>query len=163
QGFEGRTHFINASGQTVKMVWVIGFAWVVWIKVRHGHDRNDLAGVDVGNQASGGLGLVLFARINELVTQRILYAQVDCKFDRPLQWVGRETCHMQCGETLSIQPLFNSGDTLVVDIHMANLMRDHRSIGIDALVLRKEADAWYPESVNFQLLAWRNLALEPHK
>src|SRR5215510_5984344 len=130
------------------MVWVIGFAWVVWIKVRHGYDRNDLARVDVGNQASGGLGLVLFARINELVTQRILYAQVDCKFDRPLQWVGRETCHM------------HSGETLVVDIHMANLMGDHRSIGIDALVLRKEADAWYPESVNFQLLAWRNLALE---
>src|SRR5262249_19982080 len=158
---EGGTHFIDAGGQTVETIRIIGFARIIRIEIRFGDHCNDLTGIDVGDHTGRSLGFILFTRSDELVPQRILYAQVDCKFDRPLQLIGGEARHMQRSETLSIKPFFNSGDPLVVDVHMANLVRDDRPAWIDTFVLRKQADAGNAEAMNFRLLAWRDLALEP--
>ena len=68
---------------------------------------------------------------------------------------------MQRGEPLPVQPFLDAGDALVVDIHVADLVRDHRPVGIDALVLGEEADAGNAEPVDLLLLLGADLALEP--
>jgi hypothetical protein len=76
-----------------------------------------------------------FSRGDELLAQRVLHAQIEREFDRLLQAVGGETSQMQRGEPLPVDPLLDTGNALVVDIHMPDLVRDHSAIGIDALVL----------------------------
>ena len=131
------------------------------IEVRLRHHRDDLAGVDVGDDAGGGLRLEFLARRDELVAQRVLHAQIERELDRLLQPVGGEPRHVQRGEPLPVEPLLDAGDALVVDIHVADLVRDHRPVRIDALVLGEEADAGNAEPVDFLLLLRRDFALEP--
>ncbi len=107
------------------------------------------------------LALIFFARGDELVAQRELHAQIEREIDRPLQLVGGKPRHVQRGEPLPIEPLLDAGDALVVDVHVADLVRDHRPVGIDALVLGQEADAGNAEPMDLLLLARRDLALEP--
>src|SRR5262249_23940077 len=95
--------------------------------------------------------------------QRVLYAKIDRKIDWPLQLIGGKTCHVQSGEALPIQPFFNAGDALVVDVHMADFMCDHRPVGIDTLVLGQEAKAGNTETMDLLQLAGCNFALEPDK
>ena len=68
------------------------------------------------------LALYFSRASDQFVAQRILHAQIDREIDRPLQLIGGKTCHVQRGEALAIQPLFDAGDALVVDVHMADLM-----------------------------------------
>ena len=68
---------------------------------------------------------------------------------------------MQRGEPLPVQPFLDAGDALVVDIHMADLMGDHRAVRIDSLVLCEKADTGNAEPVNLLLLARRDFTLEP--
>ncbi len=98
---------------------------------------------------------------HQLLAQRVLHAQIDGQIDRTLQLVGCKPRHVQRGEPLPIEPLLDAGDALVVDVHVADLVRHDRPVWIDALVLGQEADTRDPEPVNFALLAGRDLALEP--
>jgi hypothetical protein len=67
----------------------------------------------------------------------------------------------ESSETIVIEPFFDAGDTLVIDVDEADQVRDLVAGGIDALVLAQEADAGNAEAVNFLLLLRRDLALEP--
>ena len=102
--------------------------------------------------AGRGLGLELLARLDEFVAQRELHAQIERELHRPLQPVGGEPRHVQRGEPLPVQPFLDAGDALVVDIDVADLVRDHRPVRIDALVLGEEADAGNAEPVDLLLL-----------
>jgi hypothetical protein len=62
---------------------------IVRIEVRQRHHGDDLAGLDVGDEAGGRLGLVFFLGLEQFVAQRVLDAQIDRQFDRPLQAVRR--------------------------------------------------------------------------
>ena len=77
-------------------------------------------------QAGGGLGLELVARRDQLVAQRVLHAQIDGELDRLLQPVGGEPRHVQVGEPAAVEPLLDAGDALVVDVDVADHVRDHR-------------------------------------
>ena len=90
-----------------------------------------------------------------------MHAQIERELHRLLQPVGGKSRHMQRGEPLPVQPLLDAGDALVVDIDVADLVRHHRAVRIDALVLGQEADAGNAEPVNLLLLLGTDLALEP--
>ena len=161
QDLEGRAHLVDAGGQPVDARRIVGFLRIVRIEVRLRHHRDDLAGVDVEDQAGRRLGLELLARLDELVAHRELHAQIEGEIDRALQAVAGEPGHVQRGEPLPVEPLLHAGDALVVDVHQADLVRDDRAVRIDALVLGQEADAGNAEPVHFALLLRRDLALEP--
>ena len=163
QRLEGRTHFEHAGGQAVDTVGVVRLLRIVRIEIRQRHQRHDLAGPDVGDEAGGGLGLVLFLRLQELIAQRVLDAQIDRQFHRPLQPVGGKAGAVQIGQTVIVQPLLHAGDALVVDVDQADQMRDRRAGGIDALVLAQEPDAGNAEAVDVLLLLRRDFALQPDK
>src|SRR5437764_1285959 len=80
---------------------------------------------------------------------------------RPLLAVGREAGAMQVGEAAAVEPFLDAGDALVVDVDVADEVRDLGAVGIDPLVLGEEADARDAQSVNLVLLLRRDLALEP--
>jgi hypothetical protein len=82
----------------------------------------------------------------------VLHAQIDRELDRLLQAVGGEARHVQVGKAAGIEPFLDAGDALVVDIDVADDVRDHRAVRIDALVLGQEADAGNPELVDLLLL-----------
>ena len=136
-------------------------ARIVRVEVRLRHHRDDLAGVHVGDDTGCGLRLEFIARRDQLLAQRVLRAQIDGQIDRTLQLVGCKPRHVQRGEPLPVEPLLDAGDALVVDVHVADLVRNDRPVWIDALVLGQEADARDPEPMNLALLAGRDLALEP--
>ncbi len=92
--------------------------------------------------------LVLVARLDQLVAQRVLHAQVDGELDRLLQPVGGEPGQVQVGEPAAVEPFLDAGDALVVDVDVADEMRDHGAVRIDALVLGQEADAGQAEPVD---------------
>ena len=62
---------------------------------------------------------------------------------------------------LAVEPLLDAGDALVVDVDVADHVRDLGAVRIDALVLGEEADAGQAEPVDLLLLLRRDLALEP--
>jgi hypothetical protein len=71
-----------------------------------------------------GLGLVFLLGLEQFVAQRVLDAQVDRQFHRPLQTVGREAGAMQIGEAVIVEPFLHPGDALVVDVDQADQVRD---------------------------------------
>src|SRR5258708_2836950 len=70
---------------------------------------------------------------------------------------------MQVREAARIEPFLDAGDTLVVDIDVADEMGDLRAVWIDALVLGQKSDARKAEPVDLLALLGRDLALEPHE
>ena len=72
--------------------------------------------------------------------------------DRLLQPVGGKPRHVQRGEPLPVEPFLDAGDALVVDVDVADHVRDRRAVRIDALVLGQEADAGNAEPVDLLLL-----------
>ena len=161
QRLEGRTHLVDAGGQAVDAVGIVRLLRIVRIEIRQRHHRDDLAGLDVGDEAGGRLGLVLFLGLEQFVAQRVLDAQIDRQFDRPLQPVGGKAGAMQIGQTVVVEPFLHPGDALVVDIDQADQMRDFGAGRIDPLVLAQEADAGNAEAVNVLLLLRRDFALQP--
>ena len=91
----------------------------------------------------------------------MLYPQIDGEPDRLLQPVGGEPRQMQVGKAAAVQPFLDAGDALVVDIDVADKMRDLVAVGIDALVLGQEADAGQAEPIIFGPLLGSDFALEP--
>ena len=67
---------------------------------------------------------------------RVLHAQIDRELDRLLQAVGGEPGQVQVGEPAPVEPFLDAGDALVVDIDVADEVRDLGAVRIDALVLR---------------------------
>ena len=90
--------------------------------------------------------------LEQFVAQRVLDAQIDRQFDRPLQAIGGEAGAMQIGEPVGVEPLLHAGDALVVDIDEADQVRDLVAGRIDALVLAQEADAGNAEAMDVLLL-----------
>jgi len=139
----------------------VGLARVIGVEVGQRHHRHDLAGLDVGDEAGSRLGLVLVLCLEKLVAQRVLDAQVDRQFHRPLQAIGGKAGAMQIGEAVAVEPFLHPGDALVVDIDQTDQMRDFGAGGVNALVLAQEADAGNAEAMNFLLLQRRDFALQP--
>ncbi len=134
---------------------------LVGVVVRLRHHGDDLAGADVENEAGGGERMEFGARRDELVAQRVLHAQIERERDRRLQPVGGEPRQMQRGQALIVEPLLDAGGALVVDIDVADEMRDLGAVRIVALVFVEEADAGQTLVVDFVLLLRRDVALEP--
>ena len=80
------------------------------------------------------------ARRHELVAQRVLHAQIDRELDRRLQAVGGEPGQVQRREPVAVEPLLHAGDALIVDVDVAEHVRDFGAVRIGALVLAEEAD-----------------------
>ncbi len=158
---ERRSHLVDAGRQSIDAIGIVRFFRIIGIEIRHRHHRHDLAGPDVGDETGGRLGLVLLLGLEKLVAQRMLDAQVDRQFHRPLQPVGGEAGAVQIGQTVGVEPLLHAGDALVVDVDQADQMRDFVAGWIDPLVLAQEADAGNAEPMNFLLLLWRDFALQP--
>ena len=59
---EGRAHLEDAGGQPVDAGGIVGLARIVGVVVRLRHQRDHLAGIDVEDQAGGGLGVKFLAR-----------------------------------------------------------------------------------------------------
>ena len=133
------------------------------IVVGHRNQRDDFASAHVDDQAGRGQGLVLGAGGDQFVAQRVLDPQVNGKLDRLLQTVGGEPRQMQIGEPAAVEPFFDAGDPLIVDIDVADHVRDLGAVRVDALVLGQKADAGQAEPVNLLALLGRDLALEPHE
>ena len=89
---------------------------------------------------------------DQLVAHRMLHAQIDRELDRLLQPVGRKARHVQVGKPAAVEPFLDAGDALVVDVDVADQMRDLGAVRIDALVLGEKADAGKAEPVDFLLL-----------
>ena len=158
---EGRAHLVDAGGQAVDAVGVVRFLRIVRIEIRHRDHRHHLAGLDVGDETGGRLGVKFLLGLEQFVAQRVLDPQVDRQFDRTLQAVGGKAGAMQIGKAVVVEPLLHPGDALVVDVDEADQMRDLVAGRIDALVLAQEADAGNAEAVDFLLLLRRDFALEP--
>ena len=92
----------------------------------------------VDDEAGGGLGLELFRGGDQFVAQRVLDAQIDREFDRLLQPVGGEARQVQRRKPAAVEPLLDPGDALVVDVDVADQVRDLGAVGIDALVLARK-------------------------
>src|SRR6202011_1446631 len=86
---------------------------------------------------------------------------VDRELYRLLLAVGAEAGAMQVGKAMGVDPLLDAGDALIVDIDVADDVRDLVHVRIDALVLGQEADARDTEAMHFLLLHRGDLALEP--
>ncbi len=163
EGLEGRSHLVDAGRQAIDAIGIVRLLRVVGIEIGNRHHRDDLAGPDIGDEAGGGLGVVFFLGLEQFVAQRVLDAQVDGQFHRPLQAVGGKAGAMQIGKAVAVEPLLHPGDALVVDVDQADQMRDLGAGRIDPLVLAQEADAGNAEAVNVLLLLRRDLALQPDK
>ena len=97
--------------------------------------------------------MYLVARLDQLVAHGVLHAQVDGKLHRLLQPVARKPRQMQIGKAAAVEPFLDAGDALVVDIDVADEVRDQRAVGIDALVLVHEADARQAEAMDVRAAA----------
>ena len=93
----------------------------------------------------------------------MLHAQVNREPDRLLQAIGGEPGEMQIGEPVAVEPFLDAGNTLIVDVDVADEVGDLGTIRIDALVLREEADAGQAEAIDLRALLGRDIALEPHE
>jgi hypothetical protein len=91
----------------------------------------------------------------------MLDTEIDRKLDRRLLTIGGEPCQMQVGKSVSIEPLFDTGDTLIVDVDVADQVRDLGAVRVHPLVLGDEADAGNTQAMDFLLLFGRDLALKP--
>ena len=123
--------------------------------------RDHLAGAHVEDEAGGGERIEFCARGDEFVAQRVLDAKIDRELHRSLQPVGGEAGHVQSRKPLAVEPLLDPGNALIVDIDVADEMRDLVAVRIVALVLVEEADARQSLAVDFTLLLRRDVALEP--
>ncbi len=70
------------------------------------------------------MALNLIARLHQFVAQRVLHAQIDRELDRLLQAVGGEPGQVQVGKPAAVEPFLHAGDALVVDVDVADQMRD---------------------------------------
>ncbi len=174
EGLEGRPHLEQAVGEAIEhRAWIRvsalargaipldRLARVVRIEVglrRHG---DHFAGAHRIDQAHGGARLELLLGGDQLVAQRMLDAQVEREHDRLLLAVGCKARPVQLGEAVPVDPLLDADDALVLDIDVAELVRDLRAVGIDTLVLGEEADGRNAEAMDLRLLLRRDLAPQP--
>src|SRR5262249_61485311 len=98
-----------------------------------------------------------------LVGGCVLGARVDGEFARGLQPVGGEPRGVEVGKPVAVEPFFDAGDTLIVDIDVADDMGHERTVWIHALVFLHETKSGEAEAVDFAALARRYLALEPYE
>ena len=73
---------------------------------------------------AAAIALNFCARRDQLVAQSVLYAQVDRKFYRLLVVVGGKAGAVQVGKTAAVEPLLDAGNALVVDVDVADDVRD---------------------------------------
>ena len=59
----------------------------------------------------------------------MLHAQIDRKLDRLLQAVGGEARHVQRLQAVAVEPFLDAGDALVVDVDVADQVRDLGALG----------------------------------
>ena len=70
---------------------------------------------------------------------------------------------MQRGKAVAVEPLLHAGDALVIDVDVADHVRDFGAVGIDPLVLIEKADPRQALPINLPLLFGREIALQPNK
>ena len=91
----------------------------------------------------------------------MLHAQIERQRHRVLQPVGGEARGVQGGEPARVEPFLDAGDALIVDVDVADDVRDLLAVGIDAFVLVQEPEARDSEVMDLLLLLGRDLAFEP--
>ena len=132
---EGRSHLEHAGGEPIDARRIERLVRIVGVVVGLRNHGDDLAAAHIEDDAGGGNRLELGARGDELVAQRMLHAQIDRELDRVLQPVGGEPRHVQRGEPVPVEPLLHAGDALIVDVDVADDVRDLGAVRIGALVL----------------------------
>ena len=164
QGLESRAHFIDADVQPVDVVRIERIDGIVRIVVGHRRIGDDLARVDVEDRRAAGLGAIMFDAFRQFVAHGLRRAQVERQRDRLQRFMRDvEARAVEIGKALAVDIFLDTGNADIVDIGKAQHMRAERTVGIDALVLGPEADAWQAEAINLFLLFWRDLALDPHE
>ena len=98
----------------------------------------------------------------KLVAERMRRLEVEGEPDR-LQAGGidSEARDMRIGQALLIEIFLHAGDADVILVDEPDHVRADRSVRINPLVLRQEADARQAEMKDFRLLLRRDLALDP--
>ena len=98
--------------------------------------------------------------VDQFVAQRMRRLEIERQADR-LQAVGidREPGDMRIGQALLVEIFLHAGDADIVLVDEADHMRADRAVGIDALVLRQEADAGQAEMKDLRLLLRRDRAV----
>ena len=125
---------------------------------------DDFAGVDVEDGGGGGLGAEAVDRVDQFVAQGMGGAHIDRQRHRPQVLLRHGYAGgAQGAEPLVVQILLDALQAVVVRIGEADDVGAQPSVGIDALVLRQEADAGQAETENLVLLRRRDLALDPDK
>ena len=81
--------------------------------------------------------------------------------DRRLLSIDGEAGAMQVRQAAPVEPFLDAGDALVVDVDVADQMRDLGRVRIDPLVLGQETDTGNAEPMNFDLLLGRDFATKP--
>src|SRR5262249_61033303 len=95
--------------------------------------------------------------------QNVLNAQVDGKLNRALQAIGRKTGHVQGRQSLAVEPFLDPGDALIVDIDVADQVRNLGAVRIIALVLIEKTDPRQALAINLALLFRGDIAPQPDK
>ena len=164
---EGRAHFVGADVDAVDLgpVGLFGHVGrIVGIEVGQRFERDHFAGVDVENGARRRLRLEPLHARDEFVAQRVLGLEIKRQLDRlQRRRIKHEARHMRIGQALAVEIFLHARNADIVLIDEAQHMRAQRSVGIDALVFRPEADAGQPETVDLVLLLGGDLALDPDK
>ena len=137
-------------------------ARIVGIEVGHGFERQHFTGVDVDDHSGRSLGVEAVEAGEELVAERMRRLEVEGEPHR-LQAGGidSETRDMRIGQALLIEIFLHAGDADVILVDEPDHVRADRSVRINPLVLRQEADARQAEMKDFRLLLRRDLALDP--
>ncbi len=76
-------------------------------------------------------------------------------------WSVASPARCSACEAVAVDPLLDAGDALIVDVDVADHVRDLGAVRIDALVLGEEADARQAEPVDLLALLGGDLALQP--
>ena len=159
---EGRAHFVDADIDAVDLRRIAHVARIVGIEVGQGFERQHFAGVDVDDHARRSLGVEAIQAVDQFVAQRVRGLEIEREAHR-LQAVGidREARDMRIGQALLVEIFLHAGDADVVLVDEPDHVRANRAVGIDALVLRQEADTGQAKVKDFRLLLRRDLPLDP--
>ncbi len=107
---------------------------IIGVVIRLGNHGDDFAGTHVKHEARSSECLELGVCGDEFVAQCVLYPKIDGKLHWILQPVGGEPGHVERREAVAVEPLLHAGDTLVVNVDMADHMRHLGAVRVSAFV-----------------------------
>src|SRR5262249_56521001 len=125
--------------------------------------RTYFRGADVEHEPARRKGAKFGARCGEFLMKTVRNAKIAAQLDGFLQAIREKPRHMQSGQSLTIEPFLDPGDALIVDIDVADQVRNLGAIGIIAFVLVEKTDAGQALAINLALLLRGDFAPQPDK